>query len=272
MKVELFKPKNKALQEYIECFYLLTHPKDTTPTSYVSFPNTFSMVSILINVENIVTDNEIYTKSSFQHPFHAILYDTFRKPVKVTYEGEIKEITIYFKPLGLNTFLEKDLNFYTKNPFIPFYDFEKKMTSILHLEEKEVLFDEMEKYWISKFCGFQHPFLPQVINHITDKINTPISKIAEELNISHKTLLKHFRKYCSKTPSEFRKIVRFRNALNEKIHHKGAKNLTEISHAFKYFDQAHLNNDFKELTGLSPRDLLNNLNSTDSDELHWIFS
>jgi len=47
--------------------------------------------------------------------------------------------------------------------------------------------------------------------------------------------------------------VRFQNDIYEKSKNSGL-NLTEIAHRCGYFDQAHMINDFKTLSGITPKD------------------
>ncbi|WP_353098108.1 helix-turn-helix domain-containing protein, partial [Empedobacter brevis] len=57
-----------------------------------------------------------------------------------------------------------------------------------------------------------------------------------------------FKKHLGKSPSEYRKIFRFRNSLLNK---KESKNLTELS-SKDYYDQSHFIKDFKSITKRNP--------------------
>ncbi|MEM8568401.1 MAG: helix-turn-helix domain-containing protein [Bacteroidota bacterium] len=52
------------------------------------------------------------------------------------------------------------------------------------------------------------------------------------------------------TPKQFSKILRLQNAIDE----KQARNLTELAGLSGYYDQSHFSNDFKQLTGKTPKE------------------
>ena len=175
-------------------------------------------------------------------------------------------------------FLEHPMSFYAKDEtmdrdFIPFVDFSERMSDIMLIKDHEEKITAMEAYWISKVKGISHPFLFQVINDMllpNDKEMT-ISEIAKKNKISQKTLIKHFEQHIGKTPSDFRKIVRFRNALKQKAMDNQGGTLTDITYISRYFDQSHMIRDFKVLTGFTPRNFFKKLSSSYDGKISWIF-
>ncbi len=274
MKIETFKPKNKELQKYIESFYILEHSKDEDKTSYLTFPSVFSIVAVVLNAENIVTSKNIITKFSESKSLETSLVSRFNAPICFQYIGDIKEICIYFKPLGLNAFLENPLENYSSSyfdPFVPFSDYEKSMKTIMEIEDKTILAANLEMYWLSKMIGFQHPFLGNAISRIQENPKVTTSELANKCDISQKTLILHFKKHLCKTPSEYKKILRFRNALIEMQQSNKKTKLTELSYISDFFDQSHMISNFKLLTGLSPKLFFKNLSTVEKSNIHWIF-
>jgi len=275
MKIETFKPENKELHKYIESFYILTHSKTKEKVSYLTFPSVFSVVTAVLNAENIITSKSITTRSCISKPLETSLVCRFNKPICFQYQGDIKEICIYFKPLGLNAFLEKYLEDYSLSyfdPFLPFLDYEKSMKNILETEDKTMLAESLEKYWLSKMIGFQHPFLNDAISRIQENSKITTSELANEFNVSQKTLIMHFKKHLCKTPSEYKKILRFRKALTEMKNSNKETKLTELSYIIEFFDQSHMVSNFKSLTGHSPKTFFKNLTTIETSNIHWIFN
>jgi len=270
MNIEVIIPSNIELQKYIECFYILTHSKEEGKTTYFTFPNVFSIVSICSNTNVTRKNNFIKASESSIEKFYSSLDVQFTHPLLIQYDGYVKEITTYFKPLGLNAFLNKPLNFYCSSnepQFLPFLDYCSTMNSILKIKSSEKIIKELENYWLTKLKKDQVFKLEQAIKIIIDNPNTSISSIANDINLSHKTLISHFNKNVGKTPTEFRKIIRFRKTLKN----KKANNLTQLSYLASYFDQAHMIKDFNQLTGYKPKDFFKNLSSID-EKINWIFT
>lgn len=277
MDIELFIPKSKKLQKYIEFFYILNHSgEEKQNTSYFAFPNINKIVTIILNAETIVkSDHEVIIQHSKNSVIESSLVANLDGPICFQYKGNIKEITICFKPLGLNAFIQNDLDVYGKDVFnkrfIPFPDYKKSMIKILSNKDNKVMATDLEMYWLSKVKSFDHPFLNEVIASLINNPEQSISSLSEKHKISNKTLIKHFKKHLCISPSNFRKIVRFRKTLNEKLDTKERLNLTRLSYGANYFDQAHMIHDFKSLTGLSPKRFFSNLTTLEENQINWMF-
>ena len=275
MKIETFKPKNKKLQKYIESFYILTHSENEEKVSYLTFPSVFSVVATVINAENIITSEQITTRFCTSKPLETSLICRFNKPICFQYLGDIKEVCIYFKPLGLNAFLENPLEDYSSSnfdPFVPFSDYERSMKAILEIENKTLLAENLEMYWFDKIIGFEHPFLKDAIYKIQENLNIKTSDLANNYKVSQKTFIAHFKKHLCKTPTEYKRILRFRKALMEMQHSNKKIKLTELSYITDFFDQSHMVSNFKLLTGLSPKIFFKNLSTVEKSNIHWIFN
>ena len=180
--------------------------------------------------------------------------------------------------MGLNAFLEHPISHYANNKslvtgFIPYADYVSAMNIIMLIQDNDKKIAAMEAYWMSKLRGVSHPFLFQALNDMllsNDKELT-IAEIAQKNGISQKTLIKHFEQHIGKTPSDFRKIVRFRNALKQKALENREGNLTDITYISRYFDQSHMIKDFKVLTGYTPKEFFRKLSSSYDGKISWIF-
>ncbi len=274
MQIETFKPQNKELQKYIESFYFLEHSRKDDKISYLTFPSIFSIVAVVNNAKNIITADSITTKFSKSKSLETSLVCKINTPICFQYQGDIKEICIYFKPLGLNAFIKKHLASFSHSyfdPFVPFSDYENAMKKILDTEDKTRLVESLEKYWLSKIIGFHHPFLSNAISQIEENPKITTLELANKFNISQKTLISHFKKHLCKTPSEYKKILRFRKTLTEMQNSNKETKLTELSYIIDFFDQSHMVANFKSLTGLSPKTFFKNLTTIENSSIHWIF-
>ena len=72
---------------------------------------------------------------------------------------------------------------------------------------------------------------------------------------------------CS--PTEYKRIARFRNALQAGIMEKEIKSLTRISYDNNYFDQSYFIKEFKRLTGLNPKKFFRQVTLLDDDKIVW---
>ena len=272
MVIKFFKPKNEILQKYIEGYYFLTNSKSDLPIEYYTFPNNYSIISIVENAEIIYLENQGIIKEKKDNQFNSDLICHYKKPIKLSYEGNINEITFYFKPLGINAFLDKTLSNFTSNffsNFQPFDDYKTTFTTILKEPEIQTKCEMIENYWLSKLIGFRHPFLHELLIDIQKDYS--ISELAKKHETSRQNLSKQFESHLCKSPSDFKKIQRFREALKSHMNSKAKNNLTSLSYDMLFYDQSHLIKDFKSLTGLTPKKFFKNISSQENGEVNWLF-
>jgi len=276
MKIKVYSPSNPLLKKYIECIYTLTHTSEEEPAKYITFPSIFTIVSISEKSKSINKGNQLIISECEDNEVGTNLVSDFNKPVYVQYQGKINEITIYFKPLAINAFLEHELNHYNSSSFSefsPFEDYRKAMIDILSLQNDTEKIETIESYWLSKLRGLQHHFLETVLSEMMCDENDAltITELCEKNAISRTTLNKHFDRHICKTPSQFKKILRFRNAVNKYASDKSRNNLTDIAYSVDYFDQSHMTREFKSVTGFSPKVFFEKTTTLEKKQIHWLF-
>jgi AraC-like DNA-binding protein len=275
MKVKAYKPKNEMLASLIDCYYLLSRDDSEPTTTYLTFPSVFSIHSIALNTKIVQVESRYIIQQDKQQSFLSEVVCRFNSALCFEYRGGVNEITIYFKPLGLNAFLTKDLSSYPEgitNSFIPFFDFENTMTSILRIQNDDAKVESLENYLLSKHIGFSHPFMHLFIADLYNDVEgVTIADLCKKYSVSQKTVIKHFEKHVCKTPVEFRKIIRFRKALNKFHQQKEQLSMTELSYILNYFDQSHLIREFKSLTGYTPIQFFKRISPLESGKINWMF-
>ncbi|WP_412850839.1 helix-turn-helix domain-containing protein [Chryseobacterium sp. PMSZPI] len=276
MEIKVYSPSNPLLKKYIESIYILTRTSEEKPTKYITFPSIFTIVAISEKSKSVNKGNKLIIQQCDDIEIETNLVSDFNKPVYIQYEGKINEITIYFKPLAINSFLERELSHYNNSnfsEFSPFEDYKKEMIDILSLQNDAEKIEAVENYWLSKLIGFQHHFLEPVLSEMMCKRNNDvtITELCQKHAISRTTLNKHFDRHICKTPSQFKKILRFRNAVNKYSSDKSTCNLTDIAYSVEYFDQSHMAREFRSVTGLSPKAFFERTDTLEKEQIHWLF-
>lgn len=266
MNLDFFKPKNKILQKYIEGYYFITENKSSNPIKYFTFPNNFCVLSVNQNAKVELKENSYFLSSAKTDEILADIVVRYTEPIEVVYENVVDEITIYFKPLGINHFIDNPSIFRqaTLTNFVPFADFEDQMRLIFNQSDRESQIQLLEKYWLSKFVQKDFSLMKQILDDV--EADLKMKEIALKYKISRKHINTLFLKHIGKPPSEYRKIYRFRNALLE---YKKSRNLTKISHENLFYDQSHFIEDFKTLTKISPRKFFKTVD-TEKENI-WLF-
>ncbi|NQZ45486.1 MAG: helix-turn-helix transcriptional regulator [Flavobacteriaceae bacterium] len=271
MDIQIFQPKHPRLQALVQNYYVLQSQKDETVT-YLTFPKPYSVLSLYKGAEITHLQNRMRIEAKLEAPLIADLTFSYSQPLLIEYQGSIRELTVYFKPLGIHAFGSPFKGKATKSEeFFTSADDRMKLDTLLDRGQTEALIDSLETYLVSKLTEFRHPFLHRFVEAVTNDPTLSLAQLSKSYGISQKTLIKHAKAYLFRTPSQFIKVVRFYSSLkayDTKGH--GTLSLTEIGYSASFFDQAHMIKEFKTLTGFTPRRFFNNLERTDGN-LNWIF-
>ena len=86
-----------------------------------------------------------------------------------------------------------------------------------------------------------------------------INKILKQNLSKRRQLERKFVKQIGISPKQLGKVIRLQTALKILLNEE-AENLTRIAYESEYYDQAHFIKDFREFTGISPKEFLGNKN------------
>ncbi len=272
MDVQVARPSSEQLGQYIDCIYFLRHgPEDSA--RYISFPSVFTNLSLLRQASLEHTDENIRIIGDRNSgPVH-IYRRNLLKPCLVSYSGMVEEVTIFFRPLGVHHFPVLNERITATDTFLSYRpDAEEALswdpiwTGNGLIEKMSAIESILEKWW----QPFSHPFLDQAIQRLAEDLALTTEALAQHVGISRKTMHQHFEKYLGLSPSQYRKITRFRNAVREKMESRQPQTLTELAYAMEFFDQSHMIRDFKSLTGFIPREYFKKIRTMEKSSIQWM--
>jgi len=254
------------LQKYIEGYYFISEDENPKQIKYFTFPNNYCIVSVNENAEVQFRDGKYFISCKDGNNITADLISRYTEPIEVIYKNAVNEITIYFKPLGINHFIDDRTIFKQPaiNPYIPYADYVETMNSIFAETDRQQQIKLLENYWLSKFTAKEFSLMESILADVETELK--IGDIAKKYNTSRKHINSLFLKHIGKPPSEYRKIYRFRTALLE---YRKIKNLTALSHSSFFYDQSHFIKDFRALTKTNPGLFFKNVNI--EKENVWLF-
>ena len=250
MRMEFYRPVNQVLQRYIEGYYFISPEGNNKRLHYWTFPNNFFIVSVSRDIEIEANHKKITITPSLQENIIANFVSRYTSPIEVLVEGEVSEITIYFKPLAINYLFDNAhelLQMENTLGFNPFADFIPAMKRILLENNRTFQRQSLEDYWMSKLEIREPGLMESIVSDLESGLK--IEDIARNNNFSRQYLNRLFTRNIGKPPSEFYRIHRFRKAIKKQ---KDIRNLTELSYESLFYDQSHLIRDFKQLTNVSP--------------------
>jgi len=139
------------------------------------------------------------------------------------------------------------------------------------LEEQIMLADHDEQriHLVSNFLlkriktmtDYDRAFIQNITSVIDQNRVVSIPSFAHECNLSRRQLERKFKAFSGFSPKDFFSIVRFKNVLKE-IEQR-SKPLAQIAIDTGYYDQSHFTNEFRKLSGYSPREFAVNYPEAD---------
>lgn len=117
---------------------------------------------------------------------------------------------------------------------------------------------------IALFCHFFEPHVSGgIARRVLCEINgsggsLPIQQLADSMNYSERHISRIFQENLGFSPKTFARVVRFQNALDIMIHSAGHR-IGDRFIDLGYSDQAHFQREFKQFSGMTPKNFSNYL-------------
>lgn len=249
MKLDFYKPINETLRKYIKGYYFISKNQDSGPIKYWTFPNNYCILTVNQQFEVEDKGDLVTISSSETNNIMTCVVSRYTKPMQIFYKELVDELTIYFHPLGINHFIEDPAKLFIRKTQIDinFLDgFNDKMRTLFSLDRTSQII-ELESYLLSKLKADKdltifREMLADLENELT------VDQLAKKYHFSRQYINRLFLRNLGKSPSEYKKIHRFRQAL--KMQHKSKRFSLLLNTGF--YDQSHYIKDFKAFTALNP--------------------
>ena len=151
--IKTIAPSSPILKKYIECFYIYEGKPNST-FKYVAFPHFNTGLSFFKGASVHRQNWSLQISENTDVGVHIEILGKYTTPVLLEYKGQLREISIVFKPVGLNRFF-KD-NYLSLAP-----KFSQELTNGVWSQFGESLFSsdveisKIESFLLSQFCDNQ---------------------------------------------------------------------------------------------------------------------
>jgi AraC-like DNA-binding protein len=202
----------------------------------------------------ILDNNKSLTDNTALYGHHNRFYD-------IELQDDLSVFSVVFQPQGLMRFFRFPISEIC-NQSVPLCllmgqpakELEQKMGKAGTFHQRVNI---VESYFLGLLKNNDSEFEFKRINHLAEliqqtqgKIN--INQMASEVCLSRKQFERIFAEKIGITPKQYLKTIRFQAAIYKK-QQNAHLNMTELSYESGYFDQSHFINDFKTLSGLTPK-------------------
>jgi AraC-like DNA-binding protein len=200
-----------------------------------------------------------YSRKNISHG--SILSGQQKEFYDLSIPGAVSLFSIVFEPHGLMRFFDVSpaelcdrnvpLRLLINNASV---ELEAKLNEAVSFTDKVMKAEKILTHWLQK-NKVSNDF--ERIKYCTKLIKknralVSIDLLASKTFLSRRQFERIFAEHIGITPKQFLRTIRFQNALFRKsIYPK--ETLTALAYECGYYDQAHMNRDFRELAGMSPK-------------------
>ena len=264
MNYQTFQP-NSDLESIISCYWTLEVPAEADSQRQRIIPDgTIEMAFILgDDIKRYTSENDFTIQ-----PRAMVLGQTI-EPFYIEPTGYVNTFAIRFYPYGFANFVAEPLkNLANKETPIELLfgeetakELEQKIIKAADSNER---IEIIEKFLLDKLN--KKTTIDNIVKTTIDALlstngSASITTILKEDLSKRRQLERKFIKQIGVSPKQLGKVIRLQTALKLLLNKK-SENLTDIAYESEYFDQSHFTKDFKEFTGINPKEFLGNENMT----------
>jgi AraC-like DNA-binding protein len=255
MDYKTFNPGNE-LSTFIKCYWTLESPKVNIPEKQRIVPDGC--------MEMIFHHGDLYRQfldenNSIIQP-KCFVFGQITSPLEIEPTGETGIFAARFHPDGFLPFASMPLK-NMENKAVPLEVLFDKEGLRLEIEVLKAQNTKQRIELVEKFLA-ERLSTPQAVDRIIEStvktmlaINEQLSidEISQKLNINRRQLERKFSSVIGLSPKQLSKIFRLQRTLKMLLSNEYTS-LTALAHKGNYYDQAHFIKDFKEFTGLTPKE------------------
>jgi AraC-like DNA-binding protein len=271
--VRSFKPKSEFLARYIRDFSTFEKGCDLR-INFATFPHVGPGLAWFKNARLEIGKQHLNIIPTHGEHYNTVVLGKYTSPVFITYNGYVDEVSINFTPLGINYFFDDPYckiapdNFqYLSDP--GWINFAPRLFSTGNTDEQLEL---LEEFLRKRFRELPLEKLQHSIDLLMDiETDWKVSEAAETAGIHAKTLRRNFHQYLGCSPVLFKRIVRFRKAINVKRNKPAQYSLTQLSQEGLFYDSSHFGREYKLLSGQNPKSFFDSVSFLGNSDYPYIF-
>lgn len=262
MNYQTFQPSS-GLESLISCYWTLEISAEPDAQRQRIIPDgTIEMAFILgDDIKRYTSENEFIIQ-----PRAMVIGQTI-EPFYIEPTGYVNTFAIRFYPYGFANFVTMPIkNLANKETPIELLfgektakELERKIIEATNSSER---IEIIENFLLDKLN--EKTTIDNIVKSTVDALlatngSASISTILKEDLSKRRQLERNFIRQIGVSPKQLGKVIRLQTALKMLLNKKTEK-LTKIAYESEYFDQAHFIKDFKEFTGINPKEFLGNEN------------
>lgn len=258
MNYETFEPSSD-LSALVKCHWILEVPSDMAAVKQRVIPDGCIEMCFILgdDVKRFTSETEYIIQP------RAMVFGQITKPYYVQPTGYVDTFAVRFYPYGFANFINRPIHELADKETPIASLFEEK--SAKELEQKIIQatstksrIEIIERFLLQRLTD--QSIIDNIVASTIDALSktkgsASISSILKDDLSKRRNLERKFSKQVGISPKQLGRIIRLQAALKMMLNKQG-ENLTQVAYENEYYDQAHFIKDFKEFTGVNPKQYL----------------
>lgn len=233
---------HQALTSYIDAYWI-TESKGLEPQKTRILPD--GCVDIILNLRDDckTTEGSILMKSETTY-----IIGTMTQYNDSILQPGTKLLGIRFKPAAFSVFYKfSSLHEFTDQRI----EFEKGLSPDI---QETIKYSDvyLNQFFLNKLSDPKHRLMPIIADIQLHHGQITVKNLAQRHFTTSRQLERHFQYYIGITPKEFINLVRYQFTYQKIRNNTSCNSLLQIAFESGYYDQAHLTNEIKKYTGITP--------------------
>ncbi len=255
MNQKIFEP-NSDLADFVKCYWTLESDKKNTPVKNTIIPD--GTMKLIFHYGDTYIHHQ-NSGSSIILPKY-FLIGQLTRPYVVEPVGITGSFSVRFHPNGFLPFTTIPIK-EMENTAVPLNllfgkEGDEIGENILNAKNTSERINLIENFLLERLTDKQN--IDSVVNATIETIldangQFSVNELSQQNNINRRQLVRKFSLAIGLSPKQLSKTIRIQTAL-KKLLSKQVTSLTDLAYENEYFDQAHFIKDFKEFTGLTPKE------------------
>ena len=259
MLTDIF-PKSELLRKHILGFNMF-EKRDDFNLRFFAFPQFGSTIEIFKNTKinrasSGIKLTPINNSGNEKDTYSIEILGKYSEPLFYFFEGYVDGFAINFNSVGINYFFDKSYKKIAPKNFQEFSNkkWQKFAEQLFEIKDFKGRVEFAEFFFESIFNNIDISDIEKAIEAILNDETIHIEELANLCCTSTRNLLRKFNQYVGCSPTVYKRIVRFRKAIDFDIWKEQNLNCTAICYKNNFYDIAHFRKEFLKLTHQNPVD------------------
>lgn len=269
MDYRTFQPHNE-LTPLVKCYWTLEVPAEYSSEKQRIVPDGCIEMAFILgdDIKRFTSETDFIIQ-----PRAMVLGQTVR-PFYIQPTGYVNTVAVRFYPYGFANIVTTPIS-NLANKETPIAELFGQPTAgeleqkIIQATSTRQRIEIIERFLLNKLSD--RVTIDNIVKSTVDALlatggSSPIQAILQEDLSKRRQLERKFLKQIGISPKQLGKVIRLQTALKMLLNRKGGT-LTQIAYESEYYDQNHFIKDFKEFTGTTPKEFLQD----DAMKLSYLF-